>query len=253
MGSGFRIIQEGSGFRCEPELWGVREENQSMATELIQIYWSNEQLLNLYPFATPYKNEILTPFFENAVIAHLVPLSTKDKIGICSPNLRQKIGGGIPLREPFTEKSIEGDYEVLSLCRRQPDMKMLWRLDHWHPGSLAILLKIWHKIGKSAPNEPKNPIFQNHFIAKTSIYQDYVSDFLIPAMKVMEEDEEIRNLCWQDSNYYKLKLDSSQYSHEWRLRVKKFLGVDYVPLHTFILERCFSCWINTRPIKITYL
>lgn len=216
---------------------------------LYQIYWKPEQLDNLFPFATPYFNEGLTVFFENEVIRNIVPLCKAEKIGVCSYALRQKMCGGVPLREPFTEKHLEKDFEVLSLCRKSPEERMIWRLDHWHPGAGDILRKIWVKLGKNEPGEPKNPIYQNHFMAKRHIYQDYVSDFLIPAMDLMVNDEEISKLVNVDSNYYKLKPPYGEFAQ----RVKKFLGTDYVTLHTFILERCFSCWIQTKPIKVSYL
>lgn len=218
-------------------------------TELYQIFWNDNQLPNLYPFAIPFKNEGLTVFFENEVISRLVPVSTAERIGVASHALRQKIGGGIPMREEFTEKTLERDFEVLYLGRRSPEEKMLFRLDQWHPGARAILNLVFEKLGLSHPAEPKNPIYQNHFVAKREIYQDYVGSFLIPAMNLMETDEQISKLVNVDSGYYKLKPPFGDYAQ----RVKKFLGTDYAPLHAFILERCFSCWINNKPIKVTYL
>lgn len=218
-------------------------------TTLRQIYWKPEQLPNLYPFAIPLLNEGLTVFFENEVIARIVPTLTEDRFGICSYALRQKIGGGVPMREEFTEKTLERDFEVLCLGRRSPEERMLFRLDHWHPGSRAILNLIFEKLGLGTPPEPKNPIYQNHFVAKREIYQDYVGSFLIPAMELMQSDYEIVKLVNVESGYYKLKPPFGEYAQ----RVKKFLGTDYVPLHAFILERCFSCWINNKPIKVSYL
>lgn len=229
----------------------MREQNQKVAGEirLYQIYFNEGQLGNLYDFATPYFNEGLTVFFENEVIKQIVPRETSDKVGVCSWQLRQKVGNGIPMRQPFTKEVLEWDYDVLSLGREQKEHSMLSMMETWHTGSRAILSKIWAAIGKSLPKEPKHPIYSNHFMARTDIYQEYVKDFLIPAMEVMENDEEIKKRCYEDSHYFKLIRDPGGYGR----RIKETLGMDYIPLHTFLLERCFSCWINDKRLNVIYL
>jgi hypothetical protein len=220
-----------------------------MSFRLYQVYYKDDQLPKLYPFATPYKNEGLTKFFENSVIGELVPKCTADKVAICSHALDKKVGGGVPMRQPFTQDILETDFEVLCLGRKMPEHRMLFNLEQWHPGSRAILEKIFQKLGKQAPGEPRDAIYSNHFMAKTPIYQDYVSDLLIPAMNLMENDEEIYKLVNVDSNYYKLQPPYTEYAE----RVKKFLGTSYAPLHAFLCERLFSIWIRNTPIKVKYL
>lgn len=216
--------------------------------DFYQIYFKESQLADLYPFAKPYFNEKLTVFFENSPISTLVPQSNAEKIGVCSYKLRKKIGHGIPLRNPFTEESLVGDYDVLSLGRRQPSNNALFRLEHWHPGSRETLEKIFEYLGLQKPTEPKHVIYQNHFFANTEIYKAYVSEFLIPAMKVMEEVEEIRKKCFEDSLYYRINNDPG-----FRNRVKSELNLDYCPMHPFLLERCFSLWINPKRLNIKYV
>lgn len=215
---------------------------------MYQIYFRDDQLGNLYDFATPHKNETLTVFFENDVIRKLIPHETGEKVGVCSWQLRQKVGGGIPMRQEFTRQVIEWDYDVLSLGREQKEHNMLALMETWHKGSREILGKIWSALGKNLCKEPKHPIYSNHFMARTNIYQEYVKDFLIPAMDVMENDPEIKSRCYEDSQYYRL-IRNPHYA----TRIKETLGMDYVPLHTFLLERCFSCWINDRRLNIRYL
>lgn len=216
---------------------------------LYQIYFKEDQKGNLYDFATPYFNEGLTVFFENEVISKIIPTETSEKVGICSWQLRQKVGSGVPMRQPFTKEVIEWDYDVLSLGRQQKDHPMLSMMERWHTGSRETLAQIWSALGKHLPNEPKHPIYSNHFMCRTDIYKEYVSDFLIPAMQIMENDEEIRKRCYEDSNYFKLVRDPGGYGR----RIKEKLNMDYIPLHTFLLERCFSCWINDKRLNIKYL
>lgn len=220
-----------------------------MSSELYQIYWKETQLPNLFDFATPYFNEHLTPFFENDVIAKVVPKSTAEKIGVCSWALRQKIGGGIPIREPFSRETLEKPFEVLSLMRKMPDHDVFFGLDQWHPGSKEILFKIFDKLNRPRPGKPKDPIYQNHFVAKRQIYQDYVSELLIPAMYLMSHDEEIKPLVNVDSGYFKLKPPFGDFAE----RCKKYFGSYMTPLHAFLCERLFSLWIHGKPIKVTYI
>jgi hypothetical protein len=62
-------------------------------TELVQIYYEEEQKTKCFPFATLHYNPTLTIFFENEPISKLV-LSTKaDKIGVTSWKLQEQIPG----------------------------------------------------------------------------------------------------------------------------------------------------------------
>lgn len=219
-----------------------------MSFQLFQIYWSEDQLPNLFPFAIPYLNEGLTPFFENDCIRKIVPTATADKIGVCSHALRQKVGGGVPMRQEFTQEILKSEYDVLCLGRKMPEHKMLFNLEQWHKGSHAILNLIFAKLGKPAPSEPKDAIYSNHFMARRQIYQDYVGELLGPAMDLMENDEEIKKLVNVDSNYYKLQPPYTEY----RDRVVKFLGTNYAPLHAFLCERLFSIYISGK-YKVKYL
>lgn len=219
------------------------------SVNLYQIYWKEEQLSNLFDFSIPYKNEKLTYFFENSVIVDIVPRETSDKVGIASHALRQKVGHGIPMRQEFTKEVIEWDYDVLYLGRKQVEHRMLYLLDQWHPGAREILELIFVKLGLDKPKDPKDPIYQNHFIAKTEIYKEYVGQFLKPAIELMSYDEEISKMCMEDSQYFKLKPPYSEFA----TRCREAFGIDYVPLHTFICERFFSCWIHGKPIKVRYL
>lgn len=224
---------------------------------LYQIYYRESQLSGLYPFAIPHFNPKLTVFFENSVIPGVVLSSDAKKIGVCSPALRSKINNRIPMREEFTQEVINRDYDVLSFTRRQNPSKgpeshfMLAKMDHWHPGSRETFNMILECIGIQPfhnRREPKDPIYQNAFMAHASIYRDYVNSCLVPAMEVMQQDGELRKRCYEDSQYFKLKTEPG-----YRNLIKDQLGMDYVPMHTFLLERLFSCWINGKGLNVQYL
>lgn len=219
-----------------------------MNLTLYQIYWDDKQISTIFPFAVPYKNPSLTPFFENSLIKSLVLESRAPKIAVCSWNLSNKMRTNYPPCRQLTEEVLNSDYDVLSFTKNSPGHGMLTIANVWHPQFTEILTKILNAIGFSVPKEVKYPIYQNAFCTHGEIYKQYVNEMLSPAMEVMENDKEIKKLCWQDSNYYKLKSVP-----EFAARVKQFLGVDYCPLHTFLCERFFSIWINDKHLDVQYL
>lgn len=212
-----------------------------------QIFWDDSQLPNLYPFAKPYRNEVLTPFFENQCISEIVPRAKADKIAVCSWALRQKYRTfSVPPVGDITVDRLLGDYDVFAFTKNTHAHQMLAAMDHWHRGSKELLHRICAAIDLRFPSEVEKPIYQNAFCARGEIYKAYVKEALDPAMEVMDFDKEINQACWQDSDYYKLKNPSSDFSQ----RVKKYLGTDYCPLHTFLLERLFSVWIHGKGLNI---
>jgi len=217
--------------------------------ELHQIYYEENQKIHLFPFATPYYNTTLTPFFENTIIVDKVLTTDADKIAVCSWSLKHKMSMRIPPRRELTEEVLQEDFDVMSFSKNAPDHDMLGSLDVWHFGSSLVLRLIFDRLGLKMPKKPKFPIYQNAFCAKTEIYKQYVTDFLIPAMNLMTNDEEIKNLCWKDSGYTRTILNVPVNIE----RVKNFLGTDYVPLHPFLLERCFSLWIDDKGYDVIYL
>jgi hypothetical protein len=136
----------------------------------------------------------------------------------------------------------------MSFTKNSPGHGMLTIADTWHPNFTDILRKILASIGFSLPKEVKYPVYQNAFCARAEIYQQYVKEMLIPAMEVMENDAEIKKLCWIDSGYYLLRSVP-----EFAKRVKQFLGTDYCPMHTFLCERFFSVWLDDKKLKVEYI
>ena len=217
-----------------------------MAAELIQIYYDDIQKKELFPFATPYYSSGLTIFFENAIITELVLASTADKIGVASWKLKQKLRWYIGRPREITQELLESDYEVLSFTRNTKYHKMLGAAEAWHPGFLTVFDKILSKIGVVRPNDVKIPIYQNHFAAKREIYQDYVQNYLCPAMDCIQNDPEINAMAMRDSKY-------SDLTHQSAEHLKSKLGISYYPLVPFLLERLFSVYCDNKKINITHL
>jgi hypothetical protein len=216
-------------------------------TELYQLFYKDEQKEKLLPFAIPYKTEGLTIFFENDWISKLVSASTADKVGVCSWKLKEKLRSRVGLRVPLSLEVLNSDYDILSLTKNSKKHTMLAHLYHWHPSSKQAMELLWSKLGFKLCGEVKNPIYQNHYVAKREIYQDYITNFLNPAMELIKTDEELNNLMMSESNYGKLNREADIRS------VKAKLGINYYPLAPFILERCPSCFFQLKDYKISYL
>lgn len=214
---------------------------------LHQIYYKPEQLPRLYPFAKPYLNESLTIFFENKPIQEVVNQATSKNIAVCSWKLAEKMRFRVGLRQPLTENVLNDDYEVISFTKNSSRHQMLAMAKAWHPEFIPAIDLLWQKLGFKRPGEAKNPIYQNHFSARIDIYQDYVKNFLSPAMELIENDPELNKIMLQPSGYGKLSRISDLKS------VKTKLGMDDYPLCPFILERCPSLWFQMKGIKISYL
>ncbi len=217
-----------------------------MAAELIQIIYKEEQRSKCFPFARVFFNDSLTVFFENEVIRQVVMSCKTEKVSVCSWKLKEKLRWYIGRPRELTQNVLESDYEVLAFTRNTKYHNMLAAAEAWHPGFLNVFDKILSAIGLSRPAEVITPIYQNHFSAKTEIYQDYVNRYLSPAMHVMQNDPEIHCLSMADSKYSDLTNQSAEH-------LKEKIGVGYYPLATFLLERLFSVYVHNNKINVTHL
>jgi hypothetical protein len=219
----------------------------AIMSELYQLFYEDNQKKEIFDFAIPYKTEGLTIFFEGYWIAQLVMASKADKVGVCSWKLKDKMRKRVGLRQPLTQQALESDYQVLSFTRNSQRHGMLAMANTWHPHFLTTIKLLWEKLGYKMPGEAKNPIYQNHYCAKTEIYKDYVTNFLIPAMELTENDEELNKMMLQPSGYGKLQRNCDLKS------VKDKLGMSDYPLAPFILERCPSLYYQMKGVQISYL
>lgn len=220
--------------------------------DFFQIIFKEEQREKCYPFAKVHFNETLTDYFENSVIAELVPKSNADLISVCSWRLAQKRGdsstpmilkGDLTLTE---EKILNNDYDIAVLTPRSPRHQPLSMASQWHG-------KAWDDAfdelkrgflfprGIKIKSELSKAIYENHFIAKREIYQGYVRECLQPAIVFMAG----RPTFFSDSGYVRKKKDPK----EIKAYQEKSGRQDW-PISVFILERLFSIWIEGKGFKI---
>lgn len=220
-----------------------------MASKLIQIYYKDEQKTACYPFSDLHFNDKLTIFFENTPISRFVMEAKEDKIGVCSWKLREKMKYNVCRPRVLTEEVINSDYDVLSFTCNTRNHRMLEAADRWHAGFRVAINKIVESIGSRCPGDVKIPIYQNAFMAKREIYQDYVKKWLNPAMELMIKDSEMNKIAMIDSRYTQLaKKEAASFEY-----LKNQIGVPYYPMAPFLLERLFSIYVHNNKINVTWL
>lgn len=218
-----------------------------MKLDFIQIIYDEEHKKECYPFATIYKNETLTPYFENSVIAELVPRNGAENIGIVSWRLQRKRGDMFRLVDKSLtyEKLTSLDYDVAVLTPRSPTHKALFMAAQWHFPAWDKAFPVFKKFLRDSlnikvPNELSNAIYENHFVARRDIYHDYVNTCLKPSIDFMDSNE----VFSIDAGYTKRKT-----SDEVK-RYRELTGRNDWPISPFILERLFSIYCEGKGFKI---
>ena len=228
--------------------------------DFYQIIFKEEQRGHCYPFAKVHFNEKLTDYFENDVIARLVPESNADYISVCSWRLKQKRGeSSTPLAlkhdlELSEEKILSKDFDVAILTPRRANFRPLDMASNWHGRTWDQAFKVFadgflNPMGVILPNivkgyDLKHTIHENHFIARGGIYKMYVEYCLKPAITFMDSREIFRS----DSGYVNKKRDLKE--------VKEYQeksGRQDWPIGVFILERLFSIWIDNKNFNVINL
>jgi len=206
--------------------------------KFFQIFYKDEQFHELYDFASPWYTDELNDYFENRVIADVVPQERGyDLIGVCSWRLKAKRQDSIRTKGPLTEEALRTlDYDVAILTPRSNNHRPLeaaktWHYPHWTPAieRMRDLIKI--------PQEVTHTIYENHFVADRELYQDYVLRYLRPAIAFMNEDPAIFRA---PSGYAKYKTEGE------RKIIKEKLGLDDWPIGVFVLERLFSIYLQNE-------
>ncbi len=226
--------------------------------DFFQIYYKEDHLTKLYGFAIPVFNQTLTPYFENSVIASVVPSSKADLISVASWRLKQK-RSTFPSKtvlkktgffELTKEQILSMEFDVANLTPRLPEHKMLFMARHWHGqawiDSFSLLSSFLNEnLGIRIPIELNYPIYGNHFIAKGEIYHDYVQSCLIPAINFMEGE---KNVFTQDAGYRACKEMTGDI--EATREYEKASGRKDWMIGVFLLERLFSIWINEKSLRV---
>ncbi len=225
-----------------------------MSLDFYQILYHESHKSEIYDFAKPYFSVGLTPYFENAIICGIVPMSSAEYIGVCSWRLRKKrndcaYGLGGYGNESLSLDKIEKalPFDVAVLTPRSGSHKALVMAANWHGKAWTDAFEAFKpflkKFGK-IPEELTYPIYENHFIARKEIYHDYVNNWLIPAIKFIGNHP----VFYANSNYVSKKKDQNEI-----IRIQTLLNCYDWPILPFVLERLFSFYINDKGLKVINL
>jgi len=217
-----------------------------MTLDFIQIYYAEDQKEKLYPFATPYFCQEITPYFENQIIAEIVPKSSAEFCGICSWRLSAKRGDMHKLVDKTLslEKIQRSTFDIAILTPRG-HKDILNKLYMWHHEPAVLAVQEFNKFLR-IPETVDHSIYENHFIARTDIYKDYVSNCLLPAIEFMRGNP-VFDL---PAGYLRRKSESE------RKHIQPILeswGMKDYPIGVFLLERLFSVFINKKGYKVINL
>lgn len=217
-----------------------------MTLDFIQIIYEESQKEACYTFSKIYKNETVTPYFENSVIADVVPRLSSKLIGLCSWRLAAKRNDMFKLSDKvLTEDKILGaDFDIAILTPRG-HKDILNKLYQWHHEPAVLAVQEFNKFIR-IPETVDYAIYENHFIARSEIYRDYVSNCLAPAIDFMR-DNPVFDL---PSGYLRRKSQSDQ---EHIKPILESWGMKDYPIGVFILERLFSVFINKKGYKVINL
>jgi hypothetical protein len=210
--------------------------------KIFQIYYDAATERNCVPEFTKFPNSSLSAFFENEIIQMLgsVQYPGKSKyFGVLSHSFFVK---NTILPSAIISNLDAGEYDVYCFSGGLKIKNVIDTAENYHPGFRRAMELIVQAIGYDVDlSEPTRMVcYQNAFVAKSEIYQDYIDTLLAPAMKVMDDlrFNELQAIIWKDSNYHRRR------DPDIRARLMRYIGVDYYPYHTFICERLFTLYMQ---------
>ena len=165
-----------------------------------------------------------------------------DYIGIFSWKFAMKTG--------FFKKKIDlmlnkyPNQDVYSFCQTYPHFgpNFYEFTEKYHPGFMEIFKLLCDDLGLDS-REGKNLIYSNFVLVKWEVYKDFIETVIKPAITLLEDKYE--HLAWRNANYVDGLNPQS---------LKIATGLDYYPMHTFVLERLWIAYLQTKKqLKCTNL
>lgn len=209
-----------------------------------QVYFDEKGKKNCYPKFNHYDNsKKLTEHFENSVIADLIRLNEHKKatyFGVFSHDIRKDLvfredGKSFSPKTLHDVIKINPNIDVFGFQKRRKQKNIVLQAENYHPGFVKMIETILDETGflSELPKTLDNIILFNYFVAKSDVYERYVTELLLPAMRVLEGMPEAYK-----SAGYKTTTTAE------KGRFTEAFGKPHWPYHPFILERLPSIFMQ---------
>lgn len=213
-----------------------------MNVQLYQILYDESQRVSLSTSTSWYDNSNATnqPCLENHVIADLVMSGAHlqaDYFGVLSWAFERKRAVRIDKLLPLVDGSV--DVYAFDNMHKQPNV---WtKAETWHKGIIKAAREAFFEMKRADVavqfDKVRTPnIYSNAFIARTSVYEDYVHTWLVPFMNALAHVESAQSEC---KSYTALKQKQGVTTEH----LQRVTGYPYYTLMPFICERLFSTYL----------
>lgn len=220
----------------------MEDINVQPRVQIYQILYDAAQTQHLSTDTIWYDNSNATkqPCLENHVIADLITSGDHngaDYIGVLSWAFERKRAVRIDKLLPL----VDGKYNVYAFDSLQSQPNVWVKAETWHKGIIAAAREAffaleWYKVATTFDRIKTPNIYSNAFIARTSVYEDYVTNWLIPFMDVLVLLRSAQEPCM---SYTKMKARQSVTAEH----LKRVTGYEYYTLMPFICERLFPTYL----------
>lgn len=213
-----------------------------------QVYYDHAQENFLNRKLIPYFNPVVySPCLENHVISELILTDQHqdcDYFGVLSWKFEKKHARSLTkLIEQVETDQEKIDVYTFFQLHTKPNV---WQVaEKWHPGITEIAREIFKRMGKAQDFDTvRTPaVYQNAFLTRPEIYEDYVKNWLVPFMEILKH-EDIKARCDIDTRYK---------SEKSKDRLKTIFGFPYYTLHPFLCERLFSTYLAYTNYKVKHI
>lgn len=226
------------------------------ALEAYQIHFDQKSKSNCFPEWRHYDNSSkLTECFENTVIAELIESGAhldSEYFAVFSHDIARHVhfkewisdSEKLAFNPDNLLKVVElnPQVDVFAFEKRRKNQNFIRQAEHYHPGFVRLITTIIQEVGfmDQVPKKIDHIILFNHFVARSEMYEQYVTELLNPAMEVMKGMDEL----WQDSGYIK------PMPEVLKDRFFRAFGKPYFPYHPFLLERLPSLFVQKYKLNV---
>jgi hypothetical protein len=161
-------------------------------------------------------------------------LAVDHLVGVFSHKFQHKTG----LTKGHVYAAINPGYDVYNFSRKIGVPNFMNWSDEGHKGIKGFIQKCCEHTGLTYTNHPKHIIYANQFVAKKSVYVDYINSVIKPSLELLEGP------LWVHVNKeagYTRAMD--------REKLRMLTGLEFYNYVPFILERMMMQYIFSKKLK----